>query len=62
MNLARRRKERRKEAIERAIVRENRSDIEQLTRLDQMFGEGKGAQCERTRLLKRIEKNNEKKQ
>ena len=58
MHRSRRRKERQKEAVERAIVRENRSDTEQLARLDQMFGEEKGAQLERTRLLKRIEKSN----
>ena len=41
-------------------ARAERSDEEQLERLDEMFGEGNGAAQERARLLKRIAKNKEK--
>jgi len=41
-------------ALSRQEERNARSDAEQLARLDIMFGVNKGAQKERTRLLKRL--------
>ncbi len=41
--------------------RDNRSDHEQLKRLDDMFGKGEGAVKERKRLQKRIGNDNLKK-
>lgn len=49
-----RKEDRKKEAIARQKERDNRSDKEQLKRLDDMFGKGKGAQKERARLEKKI--------
>ena len=46
-------------AKERQEVRDKRSPKEQLERLDDLLGEGKGAVKERTRLLKKIEGNEE---
>lgn len=53
-NLAHRKEARRKSAEERAQARAALTDQQQLDRLKEMFGEGKGAQKERTRLAKRI--------
>ena len=41
----------------RQEARDARSDKQQLTLLDDLFGEGQGAERERTRLNKRIAKN-----
>lgn len=50
-------KQRRKEeAAERKSQREQRTNQEQLDRLDQMFGEGQGARKERARLLSLIDR------
>lgn len=45
---------RKKRAAERLAVSSNRTPEEQLKRLDDMFGVGKGAQKEREKLAKRI--------
>lgn len=47
---------RRADAAARDLARKERGDAGQLARLDAMFGEGQGAQRERARLAKRIEK------
>ena len=44
---------RRKEAEARTAERGNRSDKQQIAKLDKMFGKGKGAQRERARLTKK---------
>lgn len=52
-------KEARKErALERLEVSSQRTPEEQLSRLDQMFGEGQGAAKERAKLARRIEDRN----
>lgn len=48
------RTERRKRAAERKVVTDKRSPEEQLSRLDRMFGDGKGAAKERDKLHRRI--------
>jgi hypothetical protein len=53
--------QRRADAEERQRARNERGDAGQLARLDQMFGEGQGAQRERARLQKRIERKAKKK-
>jgi len=45
---------RKKYADERLAVTSNRTPEEQLKRLDEKYGEGKGAQKERAKLAKRI--------
>ncbi len=50
----RNKEDRREQAVERQATADGRTPQEQLTRLDDMFGKGKGAQKERGRLAKRI--------
>ena len=52
----RRTAERRAAAEDRQRARKERGDAGQLARLDEMFGVGEGAQRERARLAKRIDK------
>ena len=47
--------ERREDAKERQEAADERTPYEQLTRLDRMFGSGKGAKKERAKLAKKIE-------
>jgi len=51
----RNREERRERAKERKEAAEGRTPQEQLARLDDMLGKGKGAKKERAKLAKRIE-------
>jgi len=53
-HVERRRDDKKAAAAERAIERAQRSDEQQLKRLDRMFGAGQGANKERARLAKRI--------
>jgi len=50
----------REEAEERQAIRNKRTDQDQIAELDKMFGKGNGAKRERTRLLARIAKADEK--
>jgi hypothetical protein len=50
----RRKEDRCKRAQERQEIQTNRTPLEQLKRLDEMFGEGKGAVKERTRLTQTL--------
>jgi len=58
MNCRHRRETRHEAALLRQAERNERTDQEQLERLDSVFGPGLGAQKERARLLARIEKEN----
>jgi len=51
-----RKQDRQKEAIVRQKKRSFLSDQDQLNKLDEVFGKGKGAAKERKRLMDRIEK------
>lgn len=53
-NMARRRDERREEAIARQKVCDNRTPEQQLTNLDKRLGKNKGAKKERKRLTKEM--------
>jgi hypothetical protein len=46
--------QKRERAVERAAQRATRTPQEQLKRLDELFGVGKGAKAERARLAKQI--------
>jgi len=56
MNFPGRVQARREAAAEMAEARSNRTDEQQLARLDSMLGEGMGARKERARLTARIAK------
>ena len=49
----------REEANVRQVIRNKRTDQDQIVELDKMFGKGQGAKKERKRLLSRIAKANE---
>ena len=53
-NMHHRREARRERAVELREERSKRTDQQQLNHLDKMFGNGKGAQKERGRLLSKI--------
>ena len=53
-NMKRSKQQKREDAQKLLKERAKRTDQQQLARLDTMFGEGKGAQKERARLLKKI--------
>ena len=52
--MKRSKQQKREDAQKLLKERAKRTDQQQLARLDTMFGEGKGAQKERARLLKKI--------
>ena len=56
-----RKQDRQKEAVNRQICRDKLTNTQQIDKLDDLFGKGKGAKKERARLEKVIPKKNKKK-